>query len=154
MYSQADFDRNKKQRSKVLGLMLLCALPGFVLGGIGAAMRIELMCSAGLLVSGAVLIFLYDLKLKPVLRYGKYLAEANSGLSHRTAGTLVRIGVDPVYMDGVWFYEAILNVYEDLSEEGERRFLYDCTKDAPKELVGRDVVLMSHGNYVLDLQLM
>lgn len=154
MYSQADFERNKKQRNQVLCLMLLCALPGLALGVAGAMTRVELLCSGGLLLCGAALIFLYDLKLKPVLRYGKYLAEANSGLSHQTAGTLVRVSSDAVYMDGVWFYEAILNIYEDLSEEGERRFLYDCTKESPRALLDRDVVLTSHGNYVLDIQAM
>ena len=154
MYSKADFDRNRQQRTQMLGFMLLCALPGIVLGVIGYMTRVELLCSAGLLIACAVLIFLYDLKLKPVLRYGRYLREISSGLSRRTAGSLVRIGRDPVYKDGVWLYEVILNIYEDLSEEGERRFLLDCTKDTPDHLVGRDVALTSHGNYVLDIQLM
>lgn len=154
MYSKADFDRNRQQRSRMLGLLLLCAMPGFVLAIAGLAMRIEPLCSGGLLLACAVIIFLYDLKLKPVLRYGGYLKEIHSGLSRVTAGTAVRIGQDPVYVDGVWFYELILNVYEDLSEEGERRFLLDCTKEAPEGIVGRDVALTSHGNYVLDVRLM
>lgn len=152
MYSQADFDRNKQQRSGVLLRMMLWALPGLAAAIAGIALRIELLCSAGLLLCGAVTILLYDLKLKPVLSYGRYLKEIHSGLQRKTAGTFVRAGSDPVYEDSVYFYELILNVYEDLSEEGERRFLLDCTKEMPISLVGQDVVLTSHGSYLLDVQ--
>ena len=88
MYSEADFVRNRQQRKMMLIHMLLCALPGLIVSAAGLMMRIELMCSAGLLVSCAILIFLYDLKLKPVLRYGRYLKEIHSGLSRKIAGTL------------------------------------------------------------------
>ena len=152
MYSDADFERNKAQRRQMLTHMLLFALPGLALAAAGLIARIELMCTAGLIIAGAVLIFICDLKLKPVLRYGRYLKEIHSGLSHKTAGTLVRIGSDPVYMDDVWLTEIILNVYEDMSEEGERRFLLDRTKPAPEDMMGRDVALTSHGNFVLDIE--
>lgn len=154
MYSEADFTLNRRMRGGVLMLTALCALPGLAAGIIGAATRIEPLCMAGLILCLAVLIFLIDLKLMPVLRYGRFLREATTGLSHKTAGTLVRIGKDPVYTDGVWFYELILNEYEDMSEEGERRFLLDCAKEAPRELLGRDVVLTSHGNFVLNVEAM
>lgn len=154
MYSEADFSLNKRMRGEALTRMALCALPGLIFAISGAAMRIEPLCMAGLILCLGVLIFLGDLKLLPVLRYGRFLREATTGLSHRTAGTLVRIGTDPVYTDGVWFYELILNEYEDMSEEGERRFLLDCAKDAPRALLGRDVALTSHGNFVLDVEAM
>ena len=154
MYSKADFEKNSVQKKRMLIYMLLFSLPGFALAAAGLIARIELMCSGGLILACAVLIFLYDLKLKPVLRYGKYLKEIHSGLSRKTAGALVRIGMDPVYMDGVWLTEIILNVYEDMSEEGERRFLLDSTKPAPQEMLGYDVALTSHGNFVLDIERM
>ena len=77
-----------------------------------------------------------------------------SGLTRRTAGTVVRLGEDRVFRDGVWFNELILNIYEDLSEEGEQRYLYDCAKERPEAFIGKDVALTSHGNYVLDLELL
>ena len=154
MYSNTDFEKNRAQKKRMLMGMLLFALPGFVLAVAGLMIRNEIMCSGGLILACAVLIFLYDLKFKPVLRYGKYLKEIHSGLSRKTAGTLVRIGMDPVYMDGVWLTEIILNVYEDMSEEGERRFLLDSTKPAPQDMLSSDVALTSHGNFVLDIELM
>lgn len=154
MYSNVDFERYKAQRGSMMRMAALCALPGFVVAIAGFFLRIELMCSAGLIVALGVLIFLYDLKLKPVLRYGAYLKEIHSGMSRTTAGALVRVEPDPVYQDGVWLREVILNIYEDLSEEGERRFLLDSTKEIPEHMIGRDVALTSHGNFVLDIRLM
>jgi len=153
MYSKADFEKNKAQKKQMLTQMLLFALPGFMLAAAGLIARIELMCTAGLIIACAVLIFCYDLKLKPVLRYGKYLKEIHSGLSRKTAGALVRIGVDPVYMDGVWLTEIILNVYEDMSEEGERRFLLDWRREMPAEWLNQDIIVTSHGSYLLEMEL-
>ena len=65
---------------------------------------------------------------------------------------LMRIGEERVYQDGVWLYELILNVYEDLSEEGERRFLLDCQKPRPDALIGSDVALTSHGSFALAIE--
>ena len=152
MYTESDTTSNRNQRNRELLRMLLCALPGLIAGVAGAAIRKQILCIAGFIVGLGVVIFLGDLKVMPVLRYGRFLKEIHSGLSHKTAGALVRIGSDPVFSDGVWFYELILNVYEDLSEEGERRFLLDCAKQVPPELMNRDVALTSHGNFVLDVE--
>ena len=63
----------------------------------------------------------------------------------------MRIGSDPVYQDGVNFHEVILNIYEDMAEEGERRFLLDVNKEIPQDWIGQDVVVTSHGSFLLDV---
>ena len=152
MYTEADTARNRKLRNRELLTMALCALPGLAAGVAGAIIRNQILCAAGFIVCLGVVIFLGDLRVMPVLRYGRFLKEVQGGLSHKTAGTLVRVGGDPVYTDGVWFYELILNIYEDLSEEGERRFLLDCCKPRPDALVGSDVALTSHGSFALAIE--
>ena len=151
LYAQADFDANRQEKRRQITRALALALPFFVIAAAAFGLRIELLCIAGLVIAGAILIFLYDLRIKPALRYGRYLAEAHSGLSRQTVGALVRIGSDPVYQDGVNFYEVILNIYEDMAEEGERRFLLDAKKDIPQDWIGQDVVVTSHGSFLLDV---
>lgn len=150
LYDQQDFDRNKKEKQTALMCTLLFALPFLVLAAVAFVVRIEWLCALGCFASGAVLIFMYDLRLKPALRYGAYLAEAHSGLTRQTLGALVRIGCDPVYQDGVNFYEVILNIYEDMDEEGERRFLLDVKKEIPAQWIGHDVIVTSHGSFILE----
>ncbi len=152
LYSQADFDQNRNEKKRAIGRALLCAAPFAALGVVAFALRREALSIVGFVLAGALLIFLYDLRIRPALCYGRFLAEAHSGLSRETVGMLVRVGVDPVFQDAVNFYEVILNIYEDLSPEGERRFLLDCKKEIPAEWVGRDVVVLSHGNFLLGIR--
>lgn len=154
MYGQADFEQNGRQKRRELTVMLLAGVPLLALAAVGFAMRAEVLCVAGCILFGAVEVFLWDWRLAPVLRYGKFLREVTSGLSRKTAGTLVGIGGERIYQDGVWLYELTLNVYEDLSEEGERRFLLDCCKPRPDALVGSDVALTSHGSFALAIELL
>ena len=151
LYDQTDFDANRREKRRQIRRALLLALPFFVVAIAAFVLRIELLCIAGFVIAGSILIFLYDLRIKPALRYGRYLAEAHSGLTRQTVGALVRIGSDPVYQDGVNFHEVILNIYEDMAEEGERRFLLDVNKEIPQDWIGQDVVVTSHGSFLLDV---
>ena len=150
LYEQTDFEKSKKEKGAAIRFTLLVMLPFLAAAVAGFSLRIEPMCSLGFFLAGASAIFLYDLRLKPALRYDAYLAEAHSGLTRQTVGALVRIGRDPVYQDGVNFYEVILNIYEDMDEEGERRFLLDVKKELPGEWMGSDIVVTSHGSYLLE----
>lgn len=151
LYAQADFDANRREKRRQIRRALILALPFFAMAIAAFVLRIELLCIAGFVIAGSILIFLYDLRIKPALRYGRYLAEAHSGLTCQTVGALVRIGSDPVYQDGVNFHEVILNIYEDMAEEGERRFLLDVNKEIPQDWIGQDVVVTSHGSFLLDV---
>jgi len=152
-YEQNDLQKSKKEKRGAITRMLLIMLP-FLIAAIAAfVLRIEWLCSLCAVLAGAVMIFLYDLRVKPALRYDLFLEEVHSGLTRQTIGALVRIGCDPVYQDGVNFYEIILNIYEDMDEEGERRFLLDAKKTIPGEWLGRDIVVTSHGNYLLEARL-
>ena len=151
LYAQTDFDANRREKRRQIRRALILALPFFAMAIAAFVLRIELLCIAGFVIAGSILIFLYDLRIKPALRYGRYLAEAHSGLTRQTVGALVRIGSDPVYQDGVNFHEVILNIYEDMAEEGERRFLLDVNKEIPQDWIGQDVVVTSHGSFLLDV---
>ena len=154
MYTQLDIEQNRKKTGRELCFTLLAALPFAALAVAAFWMRREVLCMAAVVLCGGVIILLWDLFVSPCRRYGRYLSEVTSGLTRRTAGTVVRLGEDRVFRDGVWFNELILNIYEDLSEEGEQRYLYDCAKERPEAFIGKDVALTSHGNYVLDLELL
>ena len=151
LYAQADFDANRREKRRQIRRALILALPFFAMAIAAFVLRIELLCIAGFVIAGSILIFLYDLRIKPALRYGRYLAEAHSGLTRQTVGALVRIGSAPVYQDGVNFHEVILNIYEDMAEEGERRFLLDVNKEIQQDWIGQDVVVTSHGSFLLDV---
>lgn len=153
LYSEQD-ERTNRARLKREGIKCaLFAVPFLVMAVIGFIVRMELLCIVGCVLFCAVLIFMIDLRVIPLARYGRFLREIESGLSRQTGGTLMRVGKESVYEDGVNFHEMIINIYEDMSPDGERRFLLDCTKSCPLEWVGQDVVVTSHGNMVLGIRM-
>ena len=152
MYSEKDFDVNRARLRRQWQITGLLELPFLCMLIAGFAIRMEPLAIAGAVLAGAALVFMWDLRIAPLWRYKRYLKEIHSGLSRRTAGALVRIDPDPVYKEGVWLRELYINIYEDLSEEGERRFLLDCAKEVDSALLDCDVVVTSHGNYVLNVE--
>lgn len=153
LYAQADFERNKQDKKREILRTALFALP-FLAGAVAAfLLRMEPLCIACCIVCGAVLILRWDLRIGPAIHYGRFLAEMHSGLTKKTLGTLVRIGEDLVYQDHVFSREVTINIYEDMDEEGERRFLLDREKEFPAEWMGKDVVITSHGSFVLEAEL-
>lgn len=152
LYSQADFEQNRAQKKRETKRVLLCALPFLALAIAGFCLRAEALCIAGCVLCGASVILLYDLRVSPAIRYGRFLREAHSGLTRRTLGTLVRVSGDLTYEGGVYFREVILNTYEDMSEEGERRFLLDSAREIPTAWIGQDVIFTHHGSYVLEAE--
>ena len=68
------------------------------------------------------------------------------------SGTLVRVGEDDIYENGVIFHEMIVNIYEDMTPEGERRFLIEPGMPLDTALIGRDVAVTSHDKVVLAVE--
>ena len=151
LYAQEDFVSSRKAVKSSIARMLLFALPFFAAAAAGFIVRSQALCTAGLILAGAVMILLADTRVVPARRYNAHLAEIHTGLTRQTVGALVRIGADPVHDIGLNFTEVILNIYEDMHEEGERRFLLDGKKQIPGEWLGRDVVITHHASYVLEI---
>ncbi|MBO5568757.1 MAG: hypothetical protein J6A79_07510 [Clostridia bacterium] len=153
LYTKADLvsaqetARHSMMRCLVLGVpFLLAAIAGFV-------MRNRLLCSAGAFCLCAFFIFSFDLFAMPYVRYQRWLAQTMQNKTHETAGKLLRISEDPVDEMGVRFREVWINIYADLSEEGERRFLLDWSKGIPDALRNQIVVIESYEQFITGIRL-
>ena len=151
-YTKKMLEENKLRLRRELIKMLLAALPFLALCAAGFAVRNQVVCTLGMVLACAVVIFIGDLYVMPAVRYGKFLRELFSGLTRKTAGALVRIGDEDVYEDGVNFHEMIINIYEDMAPEGERRFLIEPGLPVDAGLIGRDVAVTSHDKVVLAVE--
>ncbi|MBQ8093768.1 MAG: hypothetical protein IJ242_09360 [Clostridia bacterium] len=151
LYSENDVVRNKERTRRETAVLILGAIPFLIVLIAGFATRTRWVASTGCFLLLGELIFLFDMRVAPLLRYNRFLEDLQEGLSHDTRGVLVRIGEDPVFNEGVYFREIILNIYKDRAEDGERRFLLDTGKEMPAFQVGDYVVIHSHGTYILDI---
>ena len=109
-YTEKRTEENKRRLRRDVFKMLLAMLPFFALCVAGFAVRNQTLCTAGLILTCAAAIFVGDLFVMPSIRYGRFLRELTSGLTRKTAGTLVRVGDEEVYENGVHFHEMIVNV--------------------------------------------
>ena len=146
LYSEADFAESRKTKKKAIRRMFFCALPFLAGAAVCFALRLQTACALCMIAFCSALIFLYDLQVKPSVRYARCLSEMKSG-------SFVRISEDLTYEEGVNFREVIINVYEDMDEEGERRFLLDERREIPREWLNRDIVITSFGNMVTGVRL-
>lgn len=153
-YTEKRTEENKLRLRRALFKMLLTMLPFLALCVAGFAMRNQTLCTAGLILACAAAIFVGDLYVMPLVRYGRFLRELRTGLTRKTAGTLVRVGDEDVYENGVNFREMIVNIYEDMAPEGERRFLIEPDMPFDAALIGRDVAVTSHDKVVLAIELL
>jgi len=153
LYDQTDFERNKLEKKQEITRTALFALPFLLVAAAAFVLRIEPLCIVSCFLFGAMIILRWDLRIGPAIHYGRFLEEMHSGLTKKTLGTLVRMGDDLVYQDRVYSHEITINIYEDMDEEGERRFLLDREKDIPRAWMGKDIVITSHGSFVLEAAL-
>ena len=151
-YTEKKLEDNQICLRREIIKMLLAALPFLAVCVAGFAARNQTVCTIGLVLACAAVIFVGDLFVAPVVRYGKFLRDLFSGLTRKTAGTLVRVGEDDIYENGVIFHEMIVNIYEDMTPEGERRFLIEPAMPLDTALIGRDVVVTSHDKVVLAVE--
>lgn len=140
-YTEKKLEDNQICLRREIIKMLLAALPFLAVCVVGFAARNQTVCTIGLVLACAAVIFVGDLFVAPVVRYGKFLRDLFSGLTRKTAGTLVRVGEDDIYENGVIFHEMIVNIYEDMTPEGERRFLIEPAMPLDTALIGRDVAV-------------
>ena len=153
MYDERDMQRASARVRAGMRRLLLMMAPFLAVAVAGFVLRIKPMCMAGAVIASFIMIFQADTRLSPAMRYRKWLSDALQGRRHDTAGMLMRLAQEETIDDGLRFRELIINIYADLSEEGERRFLLDASKDIPGEYIGQVVVVRSYDHYVMDLWL-
>ena len=151
-YTEKRTEENKLHLQREMLKMLLAMLPFFALCVAGFVMRNQTLCTAGLILTCAAAIFVGDLYVMPLVRYCRFLRDLFTGQSRKTAGTLVRVGDEEVYENGVFFHEMIVNIYEDMAAEGERLFLIEPDMPFDAALIGHDVAVTSHDKVVLAVE--
>lgn len=136
---------------ETIRLVGVIALP-LILSAVLFGLRLKWPCVLAAFLTCAAAIFLMDLRLRPAISYERWLKEILNGRQHDTAGILTRIGEEDVYEDKLCFKEVLVNIYLDLAEEGERRFLLDSSKRIPAELLNQPVLVRSHENYIVSVK--
>lgn len=152
MYTQADLDQNTKALRKELVRIGLIALP-FCVGIVACfLLRQQFLTTALTILVGALMLFLFNLRVCPLTAYRRYLRNTREGLSREAQGVVVSFSSDITSKEGVDFRTLLINTDPQQTPEGERQFYFDLCKEAPSLNAGDLVHLVCHGNYILSVE--
>ena len=101
---------------------------------------------------GAALIFLWGMKMSPLLSYRRYLREIRSGLSRTVEGVVTRFDTDTTYRDGISFYACVINVGGKGDPEDDRLLYWDTRLPRPEIASGDRVAVRAHGNDIIGFE--
>ena len=152
MYTEQDLSAiNAQQRKRwlIVGAISLVLLAGIVYSFIA---RIEPLSSGLTVALCVVLIFGYDMFIKPLHRYAVFLDNALHGRKHTVE--CVYQGVDPdiSMVDGVRYYSmTVLQQEEGEDEPFERFFYWDAELPKPQAHPGDKLLVTYHDRMVTDL---
>lgn len=98
---------------------------------------------------GALIIFLWGMKMTPRLCYRRYLREIHAGLSRTVEGVVTQLDADLAFREGLYFYACIINVGDINEPEDDRRLYYDAQLGAPPFAISDKVRICAHGNDII-----
>lgn len=152
MYTEKDLSAINSQQSKrwlVVGAICLVLIAGIVYSLI---IRLEAFTSGLTIVLGIVLIFGYDLFIKPLHRYAVFLDNALHGRKHTVECTYQGMDADISLVDGVRYYSmTVLQQDEGEDEPFERFFYWDAQRPQPQAQPGDKLHVTYHDRMVTDL---
>lgn len=113
----------------------------------------QIITIAVTVVCGALIIFLWGMKLSPLLAYRKFLKEIGRGLSRYVEGIVVRVDEDTSFRDGLPFYAMIINIGTTEDPEDERLLYWDAKLGKPEAITpGEHILFHAHGNDILGFE--
>lgn len=163
VHSQEDNARNRARIRKlvVLFAILLAVAAALVTASLilrentsldnPREMPSQVCAMAVTFVIGAIIIFLWSMKLSPLLAYRRYLRETAGGLTRDVQGIITRMDEDVTFREGLYFYGMIVNVGEPNNPEDERLLYWDAQKPKPAWHTGGSACLRAHGNDIIAL---
>lgn len=153
MYSEAEWQGLKKQQSRrwtALGVLAAVLLAGSLFFFLR---RQEVLTILLTVLTGAVLIFGYELLIHPIRSEAALMDQLLHGTTHQVEGIYLGRTDDISLVDGVRVFS--LTLQEDRPEEKEpieRLFYFDLEKEFPKLEAGTPVRVTYHDRFVGNIE--
>ena len=151
IYSQEDLDAiNRQIRQRWLAVILPCAalLAGVV---VSLIFRVEAVTTICTILIGVLLIFCYDLLIKPLCCYRKLLKNVLYGRVHEAKLPFVALSEDVNMVDGVACHQLICEDFDAKGRPYERLFYFDAEKTCPEFQAGDRLHIVHHDLLVADV---
>ncbi len=152
MYTEQDLlsiNKQLKTRWTLLGVIALLFVAGIVYSLI---IRMEALTAGLTIVLGAILIFVFDLAIKPLHRYAALLRNLLHGRTRQLDCAYLHIDADISLVDGVKYYGmTVLQQDEDGGDPFERLLYWDAQKPIPQLEQGEKLHIVYHDRMIASL---
>lgn len=151
MYTQQDLNHIAQQQKKrwiIIGVIAVLLLAGIIYSFI---IRLEPLTVGLTLALGAMLIFFYDLTIKPLHCYEVFLRNALHGRTRELDCTYMSTDADISLVDGVKYYALSLEQLDDKGDPFERMLYWDALKPQPALNPGDKLHIIYHDRMVVEL---
>ena len=152
LYTAADMDAITRQiRKRWLLVAIPCAL---LLAGVIAALilRVEAAATACTILLGVVLIFCWDLLIKPLCCYRRYLDNVLNGKRHDVVLPFIALSEDVNMVDGVACRSLTCTDMDAKGRPYERLFYFDAQKTCPEFDKGEQLCIIHHDLLIVDIR--
>ena len=144
LYTEQDFMDIKRQlRRRAAALAGLSALLLAAVIASFALRRYWLTVALTALLS-MLIVFVYDLLIRPVAAYQRHLDQVLHGRVRTATGIVKRVEEKTVMRDGVRFYPVLLNVGPKSEETDDRLFYFDANLPLPAWQIGESITVTAH----------
>lgn len=144
MYTNQDLERIRSQQIKRWLLLALPVVLGALLTMYAVIARIEALATGATIFAMAVLIFGYDMFIKPLHRYEVHLNNVLNGITHELRAPFVALSEDISEVEGVNYRTLSVLCYDDKNKPYDRMFYYDCELPLPAFEPGQMLDLVYH----------
>ena len=151
IYSQEDLAAiNRQIRQRWLAVAAPCAalLAGVV---VSLIFRVEAVTPICTILIGVLLMFCYDLLIKPLCCYRKLLKNVLFGRVHETQLPFISLSDDVNMVDGVACHQLICEDFDAKGRPYERLFYFDAEKTCPEFQAGDRLHIVHHDLLVADV---
>lgn len=138
----------EKKRWSILGGISLLLAGGIVYS---LVIRSEALTTGLSLLMGALLIFFYELTIKPLHCYAVLLNNILHGRTRQLDCTFLSADADVSVVDGVSYYALSLEQTDDDGDPFERMLYWDAQKPLPDLQGGEKLHIVYHDRMVADL---
>lgn len=152
MYTQQELNQILAQRKKRWQLL---AIPEVLLVACliySLVIRVEWLTTLLSCLIGGLLIFVYDLSIKPLSCYARHLQGVLQGRTHTLDAIFKHVDAQPSVVDGVTYRGMIVSAGNPTDEEDDRLFYFDMEKPFPPLQEGDRLRVTYHDRAVAQLE--
>ena len=149
MYTEAELTAVRAQeKRRWITLMIPVALMLAVLV-VSLVVRIEWLTDVATLLAGVLLIFGWDMCIKPIHKYAKYIDAMLHGITHELDTEFDSFSPDISLVEGVRYYALTVTEYDEKGKPYDRLFYYDAEKALPSFTKGQPIRVTYHDRSVV-----